>query len=136
MRQADMSGTLTFEPVGAGPRMRWSWQVRPKGAVKLLAPVIARMGRRQAQTVWGRHETAAGSAADSNSRPGHGSVVWPAVAALQHGETDTGNQDPPRESCDEPGLPARPGHPVGPLQPRPAGTARADAASSAAGPGR
>ena len=47
-----MSGTLTFEPVGAGPRMRWSWQVRPKGVVKLLAPVIARMGRRQGQTVW------------------------------------------------------------------------------------
>jgi hypothetical protein len=52
MRQANMSGTLTFEPVGAGTRMRWSWQVRPKGAVKLLAPVIAWMGRRQEQAVW------------------------------------------------------------------------------------
>jgi Polyketide cyclase / dehydrase and lipid transport len=41
MRQADMSGTLTFEPVGNGTRMRWSWQVRPKGAFKLLAPVTA-----------------------------------------------------------------------------------------------
>jgi hypothetical protein len=51
MRQADMSGTLTFEPVGAGTRMRWSWQVRPKGAVKLLAPVIAWMGRHQEQTI-------------------------------------------------------------------------------------
>ena len=130
-----MSGTLTFEPVGAGPRMRWSWQVRPKGAVKLLAPVIARMGRRQEQTVWAGMKQQL-EAADSNSRPGHGSIVWPAVAALQRGETDARNQDPPRESCDEPGRPAQPGHPVGPLQPRPAGTARADAASSAAGPGR
>lgn len=45
MRQADMSGTLTFEPVGAGTRMRWSWRVRPKGAYRLLAPVIARDGQ-------------------------------------------------------------------------------------------
>jgi polyketide cyclase/dehydrase/lipid transport protein len=52
MRQADMSGTLTFEPVGAGTRMRWSWRVRPKGAYRLLAPVIARVGRHQEQTVW------------------------------------------------------------------------------------
>jgi hypothetical protein len=52
MAQADMSGTLTFEPVGTGTRMRWSWRVRPKGAVKLLAPVIAPMGRHQERTVW------------------------------------------------------------------------------------
>jgi hypothetical protein len=52
LRRADMSGTLTFELVGGGTRMRWSWQVRPKGAIKLLAPVIAWMGRRQEQAVW------------------------------------------------------------------------------------
>jgi len=52
MAQAGMSGTLTFEPLGTGTRMRWSWQVRPKGAVKLLAPVIALMGRHQERTVW------------------------------------------------------------------------------------
>lgn len=52
MAQADMSGTLTFEPLGTGTRMRWSWQVRPKGAVKLLAPVIALMGRHQERAVW------------------------------------------------------------------------------------
>ena len=27
--QADIDGTLTFDPVPAGTRMRWSWTVRP-----------------------------------------------------------------------------------------------------------
>jgi hypothetical protein len=52
MRQADMDGTLTFEPTPSGTRMRWSWLVRPKGAVRLLAPLITWMGRRQEQTIW------------------------------------------------------------------------------------
>lgn len=52
MRQADMEGMLTFEPAPPGTRMRWSWQVRPKGAVRLLAPLITWMGRRQEQTIW------------------------------------------------------------------------------------
>ncbi len=52
MRQADMAGTLTFEPAPSGTRMRWSWRVRPKGAVRLLAPLITWMGRRQEQAIW------------------------------------------------------------------------------------
>ena len=52
MRQADISYTLTFEPVAAGTRMRWSGQVRPKGAVRLLGPVITWMGVRQEQRIW------------------------------------------------------------------------------------
>jgi uncharacterized protein YndB with AHSA1/START domain len=52
MRQADFTVVLTFEPVPAGTRMRWSEQVRPKGGFKLLAPVITKMGRRQEQTIW------------------------------------------------------------------------------------
>lgn len=54
MRQAGMDGTLTFEPAPSGTRMRmrWSWLVRPKGAVRLLAPLITWMGRRQEQTIW------------------------------------------------------------------------------------
>ena len=49
-----MDGTLTFEPAPSGTRMRmrWSWLVRPKGAVRLLAPLITWMGRRQEQTIW------------------------------------------------------------------------------------
>jgi Polyketide cyclase / dehydrase and lipid transport len=52
MPGTDISGTLTFEPVPAGTLMRWSWVVQPKGASRLMEPVIARIGRRQEQVVW------------------------------------------------------------------------------------
>jgi hypothetical protein len=52
MAQADISYTLRFEPVAAGTRMRWSGQVRPKGAVRLPGPVITWMGIRQEQRIW------------------------------------------------------------------------------------
>jgi uncharacterized protein YndB with AHSA1/START domain len=52
MRQADISYTLTFEPAAGGTRMRWSGQVRPKGAFRLLGPVITSMGIRQEQRIW------------------------------------------------------------------------------------
>ncbi len=52
MQQADISYTLTFEPAAGGTRMRWSGQVRPKGAFRLLGPVITWMGIRQEQRIW------------------------------------------------------------------------------------
>jgi hypothetical protein len=52
MQQADISYTLTFEPAGGGTRMRWSGQVRPKGAFRLLTPVITWMGKRERQRIW------------------------------------------------------------------------------------
>jgi hypothetical protein len=52
MQQADISYTLTFEPDAAGTRMRWSGQVHPKGAFRLLEPVITWMGIRQEQRIW------------------------------------------------------------------------------------
>jgi Polyketide cyclase / dehydrase and lipid transport len=52
MAQADILGTLTFAPVPGGTRMRWSWVVRPKGASRLLTPVISRIGRRQERAIW------------------------------------------------------------------------------------
>jgi len=52
MSTADTRGTLTFEPDMAGTRMHWSWEVRPKGLMKLLAPVLIPLGRRQERTVW------------------------------------------------------------------------------------
>jgi hypothetical protein len=51
MRQADMDGTLTFEPAPPGTRMHWSWYVRPKGAFRLLVPLITWMGSHQEQTM-------------------------------------------------------------------------------------
>ena len=45
-------GTLTFEPVPAGTRMRWSWRVRPRGLFRLLTPAIAWRGRQQERVIW------------------------------------------------------------------------------------
>ncbi len=50
--QADIDGTLTFDPVPGGTRMRWSWDGRPKGAARLLTPLISWMGRRQERAIW------------------------------------------------------------------------------------
>jgi len=47
------AGSLTFDPVPEGTRMRWSWQVETPGAMRLLVPLVARMGRRQERRVWG-----------------------------------------------------------------------------------
>jgi Polyketide cyclase / dehydrase and lipid transport len=52
MQQADISYTLTFEPVASGTRMQWSGQVRPRGALKMLGPVVVWMGRHQEQRIW------------------------------------------------------------------------------------
>ena len=77
MRQGDTSGTLTFEPVAAGTLMRWSWQVRPKGAARLLGPALTRMGARQEQAIWAsmkRHlearEAGRPVTRDADDRPG------------------------------------------------------------------
>jgi uncharacterized membrane protein len=52
MSAMEMIGTLTFDPVPGGTRMRWSWNVGPHGLLKLLTPLVVRMGRRQEQTIW------------------------------------------------------------------------------------
>ncbi|HEX6760514.1 MAG TPA: SRPBCC family protein [Propionibacteriaceae bacterium] len=30
----------------------WSWELSPRGALRLLGPLVARLGRRQEQTIW------------------------------------------------------------------------------------
>ena len=52
MAQADFSYLLMFEPAAAGTRMRWAGQVRPKGAFRLLGPVISWLGTRQERRIW------------------------------------------------------------------------------------
>lgn len=44
--------TLVFEPTGSGTRMRWSTHLRPRGAFRLLAPVLGPIGRRQMRRIW------------------------------------------------------------------------------------
>jgi hypothetical protein len=52
MSTAKVHGAVTFAPDPAGTRMRWSWELQPKGVFKLLTPVIGRMGRRQEERIW------------------------------------------------------------------------------------
>ena len=48
----EIQGTLSFDPVPEGTRMRWSWELQPRGVLRLLAPLIARIGRHQEEIIW------------------------------------------------------------------------------------
>ena len=48
----DIDGTLTFDAVGDGTRMKWSWDVKPLGALKFMAPLIWLTGKRQEERIW------------------------------------------------------------------------------------
>jgi uncharacterized membrane protein len=52
MASMELHGGLTFDPVPDGTRMRWSWELQPRGLLKLMSPLVARMGRRQEQMIW------------------------------------------------------------------------------------
>jgi uncharacterized protein YndB with AHSA1/START domain len=52
MAAADFTGTVTFTPTPVGTRLRWSWEARPKGAVRLLAPLFGPIGARQERRTW------------------------------------------------------------------------------------
>jgi hypothetical protein len=52
MSAADIVGTLCFDPVPGGTRMRWSWTMRLRGPYRLLTPIIAGAGRRQERANW------------------------------------------------------------------------------------
>ena len=49
----ETKGALTFDPVLGGTRMRWSWDVRPRGLLKLITPLVGWLGRRQERAIWG-----------------------------------------------------------------------------------
>lgn len=49
---AEILGALTFDPDPAGTRLHWSWELKPKGPLRLAGPVIAHMGRRQETMIW------------------------------------------------------------------------------------
>jgi hypothetical protein len=52
MPAVDVDGGLTFEPAPGATRMSWSWEVSPSGPVRLLGPLVARLGRHQEQAIW------------------------------------------------------------------------------------
>jgi hypothetical protein len=49
---AEIQGNQTFDPVDGGTCMRWSWDLKPRGIFKLLAPLIGRMGQSQEERNW------------------------------------------------------------------------------------
>jgi len=48
----EIQGDLSFESVPEGTRMRWSWELQPGGILRLLTPLINRIGERQEQAIW------------------------------------------------------------------------------------
>ena len=48
----EVRGGLTFDPVPGGTRMRWSWDVAPRGLLKLMSPLVVRVGTRQERAIW------------------------------------------------------------------------------------
>jgi uncharacterized protein YndB with AHSA1/START domain len=48
----DIEGTLSFDRVPEGTRMRWWWKIEPRGFLRLLGPLVARLGRRQERMIW------------------------------------------------------------------------------------
>jgi hypothetical protein len=52
MSNMEIHGTLTFEPLPEGTRMRWVWDVAPRGVLRLVSPLVAWMGDRQERTIW------------------------------------------------------------------------------------
>lgn len=49
----EIRGAVTFEPAAEGAtRMRWSWDVRPKGCAVLMTPLAGVIGRRQERACW------------------------------------------------------------------------------------
>lgn len=48
----EIEGTLTFDPVPEGTRMSWSWDLAPRGILRLATPVIGLKGRREERTIW------------------------------------------------------------------------------------
>jgi menaquinone-dependent protoporphyrinogen oxidase len=49
----DTVGALTFQAASDGTRMRWSWDVRPRGFLRLVPWVVGFIGRRQERDTWG-----------------------------------------------------------------------------------
>jgi hypothetical protein len=52
MASAEVQGALTFDPVPQGTRMRWSWDLQPKGFYRFLTPLMGPVGRRSERRIW------------------------------------------------------------------------------------
>jgi hypothetical protein len=48
----DINGTLLLEPQGESTKLKWLWNIQPRGFLKLLGPMVRRMGERQELAIW------------------------------------------------------------------------------------
>lgn len=48
----DVDGTLTFDPVDGGTRMRWSWDMHLRGPSRVLTPLLWAIGPRWERRNW------------------------------------------------------------------------------------
>jgi hypothetical protein len=55
MVSMDVHGTLTFMEVAPGrTKMRWDWQLKPRGWFRLLSPLTTRLGQWHERHIWKR----------------------------------------------------------------------------------
>ena len=52
MSWSEVEGELAFEAEGSATKMRWDWDVRPKGLANLLRPLVGVIGRRSERACW------------------------------------------------------------------------------------
>jgi hypothetical protein len=48
----EINGVLLFESVPEGTRMKWIWDLEPRGFSKLMGPLVRRIGERQELAIW------------------------------------------------------------------------------------
>jgi hypothetical protein len=48
----DISGSQVFDEVDGGTRMKWSWELEPKGLFKLMGPLIKLLGQPFEERNW------------------------------------------------------------------------------------
>jgi hypothetical protein len=46
-------GALSFAPVADSTLVQWSWDVRPRGLLTLVSPLVSWLGHRQEREIWG-----------------------------------------------------------------------------------
>jgi uncharacterized membrane protein len=51
-RPMTTEGTLIFDPMADGTRMRWSWRVETPRTARLTAPLVVLVGRHHEKTIW------------------------------------------------------------------------------------
>jgi hypothetical protein len=54
VRWGEIHSTLVFEPDGARTRIRWNWDVRPRGIARFLSPLITIVRQRSERACWKR----------------------------------------------------------------------------------